>query len=110
VVIKVGVAYESDADQVRQVLVDIAKAHPQIVQTPPPNALLVAFGENALEFELRCIVTNVESGSSVKSDLHFAILKGFREAGIRIPYPKVDPQTHGDAAAMKPRPARGAAA
>ena len=110
VVIKVGVAYESDADRVREVLVDIAKAHPQIVQTPAPNALLVAFGENALEFELRCIVTNVEGGSSVKSDLHFAILKGFREAGIRIPYPKADPLARADETAPSPRPARGAAA
>ena len=50
----------------------------------------MAFGDNALEFELRCIVTNVESGSSVKSDLHFAIIKRFRQAGITIPYPKPD--------------------
>jgi potassium-dependent mechanosensitive channel len=90
IVIKVGVAYDSDPDQVRDVLIEIAKTHPQIVQAPSPTALLVAFGDNALEFELRCIVTNVESGSSVKSDLHFAIIKRFRQAGITIPYPKPD--------------------
>lgn len=114
IVIKVGVAYDSDPDQVRDVLIEVAKAHPQIVQAPPPNALLVAFGENALEFELRCIVTNVESGSSVKSDLHFAIIKRFRESGIRIPYPKSELQSRGDtgdelSAATKQPPARGAA-
>jgi small-conductance mechanosensitive channel len=92
IVIKVGVAYDSDPDQVRDVLVEVAKGHLQIVQTPPPSALLVAFGETALAFELRCIVTNVESGSSVKSDLHFAIIKRFREVGIRIPYPKPELQ------------------
>jgi small-conductance mechanosensitive channel len=90
VVIKVGVSYDSDPEHVRDVLVEVAKAHPQIVQAPPPSALLVAFGENALEFELRGIVTNVESGASVKSDLHFAILKRFSETGIKIPYPKPD--------------------
>ncbi len=90
IVIKVGVAYDSDPDQVRDVLIEIAKTHPQIVQAPSPTALLVAFGDTALEFELRCIVTNVESGSSVKSDLHFAIVKRFRQAGITIPYPKPD--------------------
>src|SRR5204863_5939140 len=35
IVIKVGVAYDSDPDQVRDILLDIARTHPQIVQSPP---------------------------------------------------------------------------
>jgi small-conductance mechanosensitive channel len=89
IVVKVGVSYETDPDRVRDILTDIANAHPQIVQTPPPAAYLVAFGETQLEFELRCVVAEVEKGLSVRSELHYAIIQKFREAGIGRFGPKV---------------------
>jgi small-conductance mechanosensitive channel len=84
IVIKVGASYGSDPEKVRDLLTGLAKAHPQIVQSPPPGAYLLGFGQTALEFELRCIVLNVENALSVKSDLHFAIIKAFKEAGIEM--------------------------
>jgi potassium efflux system protein len=86
IVIKVGVAYDSDPVQVREILLDIASAHPQIVQSPPPGVFLLEFGEGALEFELRCVVGDVEKALSVRSDLNYAIIKRFREAGVEIPH------------------------
>ena len=88
IIIKVGVAYDSDPVQVRDILLDIARTHPQIVQSPPPGAFLLGFGDSALEFELGCVVADVEKGLSVRSDLNYAIIKRFREAGIEIPYPQ----------------------
>jgi potassium-dependent mechanosensitive channel len=88
IVVKVGVAYDSNPDQVREILSEIARAHPLIVQSPPPAVFLLSFGESALEFELRCVVTDVEKGLLVKSDLHYAIIKAFRKSGIEIPYPQ----------------------
>ncbi len=87
IVIKVGVAYHSDPVRVRDILLDIARTHPQIVQSPPSGAFLLGFGDSALEFELRCVVADVEKGLSVRSDLNYAIIKRLREAGIEIPYP-----------------------
>ena len=86
IVIKVGVAYDSDPVQVRDILIDIASTHAQIVQSPPPGAFLLGFGDSALEFELRCVVADVEKALSVRSDLHYAIIQRFREAGIEIPH------------------------
>jgi small-conductance mechanosensitive channel len=88
IVVKVAVVYESDPVEVRDVLCELARAHPQVVQSPPPGAFLVSLGEKALEFELRCVVADVEKSLTVKSDLHYAILKRFREAAIEIPYPQ----------------------
>lgn len=88
IVIKVGVAYDSDPIRVREILLDVAGTHPQVVQSPPPGAFLLGFGDNALEFELRCVVADVEKALSVRSDLNYAIIKRFREAGIEIPYPQ----------------------
>ncbi len=82
IVIKVGVAYDSDPVQVRDILLDIARTHPQIVQSPPSGAFLLGFGDSALEFELQSVVADVEKGLSVRSDLNYAIIKRFREAGI----------------------------
>src|SRR5439155_1290084 len=70
IVIKIGVAYDSDPIQVRAILLEIAGAHPQVVQSPPAGAFLLGFGNIGLEFELRCVVADVEKGLSVRSDLH----------------------------------------
>jgi potassium efflux system protein len=88
IVVKVGVAYDSDPQQVTDLLIALANEHPQVLKNPPPRAFLVAFGDSALDFELRCVVANVDNGLAAKSDLHHAILKRFREAGIEIPYPQ----------------------
>jgi small-conductance mechanosensitive channel len=62
-----------------------AAEHPQVVQSPPPRVYLIAFGDIALELELRCIVANVNYGLGVKSDVQLAILQRFRAAGIKLP-------------------------
>jgi small-conductance mechanosensitive channel len=85
IVIKVGVGYDSDPALVRDILTEIARTHPQVVSSPPPAAFLLSFGESALEFELRCIVADVEKASSVKSELNYAIIAKFRAAGIEFP-------------------------
>ena len=90
IVIKIGVSYDSDPEQVRDLLLELAREHPQVLQAPPPSVFFMAFGNSALDFELRCIVGNVENGLRVKSELHYAILKKFRGAGIEIPYPQTE--------------------
>ncbi|HEX2216193.1 MAG TPA: DUF3772 domain-containing protein [Xanthobacteraceae bacterium] len=88
ILVKVGVGYDSDAEQVRELLLSIAGEHPQVMKSPAPGAFFTAFGDSALEFELRCVVTNVANGLSVKSDLNLEILKRFRAAGVEIPFPQ----------------------
>ena len=85
ILIKVGVAYDSDPEQVRDILAACAADHPQVLKVPPPAVLLAAFGDNALQFEIYCIVADLASRGSIKSDIQFAILKRFRAAGIVIP-------------------------
>jgi potassium-dependent mechanosensitive channel len=46
------------------------------------------FGDSALEFELRCIVSDVQQRLIMLSDLNFAVLAKFRKAGIDIPFPQ----------------------
>ena len=99
--VKVGVGYDTDVEQVRDILIDCAREHPQVLQTPPPRVFLIGFGDSALDFELRCIVANVENMLMVKSDLHFAVLARFRAAGIDIPFPQREVRTGGAARRRK---------
>jgi potassium-dependent mechanosensitive channel len=85
IICKIGVSYGSDPDQVREILLGCARDHPLVLQTPPPRAFLVAFGDSALQFELRCVVGHVDNGLPVRSDLHFEILRRFRAAKIEMP-------------------------
>jgi small-conductance mechanosensitive channel len=103
VVIKLGVAYDSDPDQVREILLACVRAHPLVLQTPEPAVLLAAFGDDALQFEVYCGIANLTRAGVVKSDLHFEILKRFRAAGIVIPFPQREVRLVGDGGAAQPR-------
>ena len=105
IILKIGVDYASDPEQVRDLLLACANEHPQVVDVPPPRALLLNFGDNALEFELRCVVADFDRSLIVKSDLYFAILRRLRAAGIRIPAPQREVRVVGDGAAPLAKPA-----
>jgi small-conductance mechanosensitive channel len=104
VILKVRVAYDSDVERVREILAGCARAHPLVLRAPPPGVFLLGFGDIGLDFELRCILSNVENGLSVKNDLHVAVLQKFREAGIKIPYPIHDERVPGPPMIEEPTP------
>jgi small-conductance mechanosensitive channel len=88
VTVQVGVSYDSDAEKVREILLAIANEHPFVLKEPAPFVLFTAFGDSALNFELRCIIRDIQQRLSVMSELNFAVLARFREAGIEIPFPQ----------------------
>lgn len=88
--VEVGVAYGSDVELVRQILVDVAKNHPKILQTPEPRVLFLDFGDSALQFKLLFNINNSYTHLQIKSDLRFEIDKKFRVHNITIPFPQRD--------------------
>ncbi|WP_455385332.1 mechanosensitive ion channel family protein [Acidihalobacter prosperus] len=92
--VPVGVAYGSDTQQVKDILLRIAKEHPLVIQDssaiPNPYVLFLSFGDSSLNFELRAYIRDVGERLTVVSDLNFAIDAAFREAGIQIPFPQRD--------------------
>jgi potassium efflux system protein len=106
IVIKVGVAYDSDAEQVRDILMACAAAHPLVIQTPGPAVQLVGFGDDALQFEVYCVCADLANWGAVRSDLHFEILRRFRAAGIVIPFPQREVRLVGEVPAGTAPPAK----
>ncbi len=86
----IGVAYGSDTEKVREILVKCAKAHRDVNLLPEPYVMFMDFGDSALLFQLRYFVRDMNNALSSASDLRFAIDAAFREAGITIPFPQRD--------------------
>ncbi|NOX43057.1 MAG: mechanosensitive ion channel family protein [Gammaproteobacteria bacterium] len=91
--VPIGVAYGSDTEKVKQILLDIASSHEKVVKNNPDRkirVLFMSFGDSSLNFELRCHIANIDESLSTKSDINFAIDKAFRENNIEIPFPQRD--------------------
>ena len=92
IIIPVGVAYGSNTKKVREIILRVAKDHPQVIQSdsgvPPPRVLFRDFADSALLFELRCFVKNVDYRLIVESDLRYAIDDAFRAEKVEIPFPQ----------------------
>lgn len=88
--IKVGVAYGSDVDQVRSIMLEIAEKDPLVCTSPKPTVRFTAFGASSLDFELRCWVPRPEMCGQIIDGLNTTIYKEFTRLGIEIPYAKQD--------------------
>ena len=86
----VGIVYGSDIRKAEQLLYDIARNHPLVLQEPKPIVLFKGFGDNSLEFELRVCFAGIENNLPVWHDINFAIDDAFRAAGIEIAFPQRD--------------------
>ncbi len=87
--VPIEVAYGTDPDLVKRLLLEIANKNSKVLDEPEPVVLLRDFGESALKFELRAFITEKFS-LNVQSELNFEVLKVFNECNIEIPYPKRD--------------------
>ncbi len=90
IIVAIGVGYDSDPVQVRDILVGCAKAHPLVLDDPEPQAYFLDFGADALMFDVRAYLADIGNTLSVSSDLRYSILQALRDASIEIPYPQRD--------------------
>jgi potassium efflux system protein len=88
--IPVGVAYGSNVEQVRDLLLSVARAQPEVLREPPPMAPFLGFGDNALNFELRVFLPGLSMRLKVQDAMHTAIERAFRQAGVTIAFPQRD--------------------
>jgi len=90
VLVRVGVSYRSDPDQVVAVLGRVAGDCALLRKQPAPAVAFEDFGPSALEFSVRGQALRAEQATAAASDLRTRILKAFRAAGIEIPVAQHD--------------------
>jgi len=89
--IPLHVPHDSDLDQAMTLMLEAAALPPRVLASPSPNVLIMAFGESAIELELRFWIADAQNGvHNVKSQILYGIWQLFQREGIRIPYPKRD--------------------
>lgn len=88
--VKVGVAYGSDVDQVKQILLEVANAEEKVCADPEARIRFRDFGNSSLDLELLCWVEDPSLRGNVVDALLTDIYKAFNSQGIEIPYSKQD--------------------
>jgi small-conductance mechanosensitive channel len=87
--IPVGVAYGSDLEKAKELMLESATVTKRVLRDPGPACLLSGFGDNAVNLELRVWINDPQNGiASVKSDLFWGIWQRFQDHGLEMPYPQ----------------------
>jgi len=88
---RVPIAYDCDLRAAQAIMVETAKANPRILTDPEPVVWITAFGDRAVEHELRYWISDPEAGlGNIQGEVFLGIWDRFKEAGIRIPYPRTE--------------------
>ncbi len=88
--IAIGVAYGTDPDIVRKLLMQIATRHPLVLKDPPPHALFDDFAVSTLNFVLRVYMAKRDVYIDLRHSLLTEIATEFNQAGIEIAFPQQD--------------------
>ncbi len=87
--VSVSVAYDSDADLIQKLLLEVAEKESGILKNPAPAVRLSEFGESGLKFSLMVWTQDYSDRiGAIKSLLNLAILKSFKLNKIKIPFPQ----------------------
>lgn len=88
--VRVGVSYDADPNEVRDILLEVAAADKMTIERPAPLVRFREFGSSSLDFELRVWIRDPWAVPAVRSDLLFAIWYALKARGIEIPFPQRD--------------------
>ena len=89
--VPVPVAYGTDVRLVERLLLEVAQENENVLEEPSPRVVFWAFGDSALEFQLRVWTTRMLHRRGVfVGQINLAIYEKFQQNGIHIPFPQRD--------------------
>lgn len=88
--VDVGVAYGTDVELVKTILLNIAKTQPTVLKNPAPMVLFRDFGDSSLDFRVAFTLRDSFDVRFTQSNIRFEIDKAFKQNNITIPFPQRD--------------------
>jgi small-conductance mechanosensitive channel len=86
----VGIAYGSDVDKAREVMIEAIRAEGWVMKNRPVEALLLEFGESGLNFRVRCWIEHYIETRRIIDAMNTALYRALNRAEISIPFPQRD--------------------
>lgn len=88
--VEVGVAYGSDVQLVKKLLLQAASTNDRVLSEPEPAVVFTNFGDSSLDFKLVFTLSDSFKAQFPKSEIRFEIDRLFRENNVSIPFPQRD--------------------
>jgi small-conductance mechanosensitive channel len=89
--LQVSISYKSDLRKAMALMIEAAQETKRVIEDPPLNCLVLGFGDNGVDLELRMWIQDPQNGvRNVKSDVFLKVWDKFHENGIEFPYPQRD--------------------
>ena len=88
--VPVGVVYGSDMRRVREVLERTAREFEDRVPGREPMVLLTGFGTSSVDWEVSVWTDRPWRALIIRSELHQAVWRALRDAGVTIAFPQLD--------------------
>ncbi len=96
---------EVDPHKAIALMKEATRRAPRVLSDPPPNAVVLAFGDSAIELELRFWIRDAKNGvHNIQSEVLLAVWDLFRANGIELPHAKRDVYIHTAPAGIKAAP------
>jgi small-conductance mechanosensitive channel len=86
--IEVGVAYGSDVEKVKKILVDVCESFDEVLKEPKPSAYLLGFGESSLQMIVVGRVRDYKTLFDVSDAVRAKIYEEFNKRGVEFPFPQ----------------------
>lgn len=84
----IGIAYGTDIEFARQVMVDAVRAQDWVMEGERIEALFLEFGESAMYFRVRCWIEHYVETRRIIDKLNTALYQSLIEKGIKMPIPQ----------------------
>lgn len=88
--VSVGVAYGSDVQLVKKLLIQAANSQSQVINKEETAVRFTDFGDSSLNFKVVFTLNDSFNARIPESDIRFEIDRLFREHNISIPFPQRD--------------------
>ena len=91
VLVPIGISYSADPRKAIALCLEAAHSTSRTLKSPEPKCLVIGFGDNSIDLELRFWIDDPSNGvGNVRSEVLLAVWDRFQKEGIDIPFPQRD--------------------